>query len=90
MDRIPEIADEFDRIDEKRAERDREYDEWLKSRKPDPVGVWDTNPDNAYKCSICPHRNEGNWNTERPCGCMACWVTVTCNKFDSRDDWREE
>lgn len=90
MYRIPEIEDEFDDVDEVREKRDREYAEWIANREPDPVGLWDTNPENAYRCAECPHRDEGSYNTERPCGCMACWVTVTCRTNDSRDDWREE
>ena len=84
--KIKEIEDEWDTVDEERVKRDHEYFKWLKNREPDPIGVWDTNPDNAYKCFSCPHRNEGNWNTERPCGCLKCWVTQTCHTWDGRDD----
>jgi hypothetical protein len=86
--RIPEIADdEWDVInDAKIDERIREHAEWLKTREPDPTAAWDMNPENAYKCSECPHNNEGSWNSTRPCGCMACWVTQTCHTWDGRDD----
>lgn len=84
---IPEIPDD-ETEDKARAERDRAYTEWVEDAKkhPDPTVLWDTNPENAYHCSICPHRNEGSWNTQRPCGCLKCWVTQTCHTWDGRDD----
>ena len=50
----------------------KEYKEFMK------------NPDNAFRCDICPERKEIEYGCRLPCGQWQCWVRLYSEAWRKR------